>query len=81
MHRRQSYSSRRSPSATSTLPSPVVRQAQVPAPVPNQAIAAGSTGVLDRGRLPFLDEDGFRELAAEFGNQDELLAYPQVRGY
>jgi hypothetical protein len=31
-------------------------------------------------RLPFLEEDGFRELAAEFGNPDELLAYPRVRG-
>jgi 2,5-dihydroxypyridine 5,6-dioxygenase len=37
--------------------------------------------VLDRGRLPFLDDHGFRELAAEFGDPDELLAYPQVRGY
>ena len=37
--------------------------------------------VLDHGRLPFLEEVGFRELAAEFGDPDELLSYPQVQGY
>jgi 2,5-dihydroxypyridine 5,6-dioxygenase len=44
-------------------------------------LTVGDEMVLDRGRLPFLEEDGFRELAAEFGDPDELLAYPQVRGY
>lgn len=44
-------------------------------------LTVGDETVLDRGRLPFLEEDGFRELAAEFGDPDELLAYPPVRGY
>ncbi len=44
-------------------------------------LEVGTSLVLDHGRLPFLEEKGFRALAAEFGDPDELLAYPPVRGY
>jgi hypothetical protein len=44
-------------------------------------LTVGDETVLDRGRLPFLEEEGFREVAAEFGDPDEFLAYPQVQGY
>jgi hypothetical protein len=42
-------------------------------------LTVGDTLVLDRGRLPFLEEEGFQRLAAEFGEPAEVLAYPQVR--
>jgi 2,5-dihydroxypyridine 5,6-dioxygenase len=44
-------------------------------------LTVGSELVLDHGRLPFLEEDGFRSLAAEFGDPDVLLGYPAVEGY
>jgi 2,5-dihydroxypyridine 5,6-dioxygenase len=42
-------------------------------------LTVGDAIVLEHGRLPFLEEEGFRGLAAEFGDPDKVLAYPQVR--
>jgi hypothetical protein len=44
-------------------------------------LTVGSELVLEEGRLPFIDEPGFRSLAADFGDPDELYRYPQVMGY
>ena len=44
-------------------------------------LTVGSKPVLDHGRLAFLDEPGFRSLAEEFGDPDELFSYPAVIGY
>jgi leucyl aminopeptidase (aminopeptidase T) len=44
-------------------------------------LTVGDALVLDKGRLPFVEEEGFRSLAEDFGDPDELYAYPQVMGY
>ncbi len=43
-------------------------------------LTIGEQVVIEHGRLPFLNEEGFRDLAAQFGNPDEVLAYPAVQG-
>lgn len=42
-------------------------------------LVVGDTLVIDNGRLPFLEENAFRDVAARYGNPDDVLAYPPVQ--